>query len=159
MKKILFFVWIVLIVKFSLAQNVEEFYQKNNKTTLPYSMDYYDFYKCSKEFALNYICDGDSSALYWKVVSVNHDTGEVGFRKTIPFPYKVYAIYKLGNYYVLVYNVKHSKKAQDFTFLSKIGLFTEEGKKLDEKDFYINDDLGKYENQRATINKPVNKSV
>jgi hypothetical protein len=157
MKKIiLLMISITLVGACSDAQNgnFKDFSSYFQDGQLPFVIDNFNIPKgkiVPSYLALTYICKGDSSLLTFENIGINQDTREVVYKKQVPYQYKAYVKYQLGNYYIFIYDGYVKDGYHEFTSIINIGLYNQRGSLLDLMPFYIFDDTGKLKEQTGHI--------
>lgn len=93
--------------------------------------------KIPDEYALKYICDGDSSKWTYIYEGINQDTGEVVYKIKREYKYYAYAKIQLDSLFILVYDGYTKCEDPEFTGRTMIGLFNIYGNKTDEMEFNV----------------------
>ena len=105
----------------------------------------------STEMALRFICQDDSSKLYWEDVGVDYDTDKVIYREKKEYKYKAFSRLEMRNHTLLIIDEYDSTGRNEFTFSVNIYIYDNKGKQLSSKPFYIFDDTGKLNEISSTL--------
>lgn len=136
MKKIVLCIFIIVPFQLKCQNLFDEFLQYFSVETLPYSIGEKSQY-LTDEYALKYICNGDSSCLEYEFEGINMDTGKTIYVKKKKYEYNAYLKLDYNKTILLVYTGYVKCEDPEFTGKIMVGLFSQNGEKMDEMEFHV----------------------
>ena len=152
MKKFILCIFIIMPFQLKSQNLFDEFLKHFYSETLPYSIGDKS-QRLDDNYVLKYICDGDSSCLEYEFEGINMDTGKIMYVKKKKYEYNAYIKLYHNKFVLLVYSGYLKCEEPDFTGRTMIGLFSKNGDKMDEMEFYVvnNESLENLTDKRGTI--------